>query len=470
MASQALTEMNEGFPEGINRRYRSSTNNEDLPGFNGAGLYDSKSQRPDEDEEDLAKSLKEVYASLWNFRAFIERDFHRIDHLAAKMGVLVHPSYQDELANGVAVSFDPIRSQKGSYYVNTQVGENLVTNPDAHSVPEEILLHRDGGYTVLGTSNQVPPGQLLMSNNQLTQLGRHLTVIHDHFAGLYNSAPGESFAMEIEFKITSDNILAIKQARPWVFDDDSGGGDRGDNGGGDGGGNDGGDSGGNGGGDGGGGESSSGGGGGSTTGGGGGPPAPPSPPASSIIGVTLVATATEVAGDRLHIQRHDAPDASFELAIGSISPNCTTVVMAGVIRDESLGKTYVVVRREADGRIVRRWVPPESPLVSQIPWAIVNTQYTVPVGVVAAIPLDDQCPQPNLLVRRFDGGDDRIFSYDAGLQQWRHVPDPATFQGMGFYWCNVTAADAGFFERISQGPPFPASDTPARDDYPECQT
>ena len=33
----ALVEMNKEFPEGINRRYRSSTNNEDLPGFNGAG-------------------------------------------------------------------------------------------------------------------------------------------------------------------------------------------------------------------------------------------------------------------------------------------------------------------------------------------------------------------------------------------------------------------------------------------------
>ena len=215
----AIVEMNEGFSEGINRRYRSSTNNEDLPGFNGAGLYDSKSQKPSEDEDDLAKSLKEVYASLWNFRAFIERDFHRIDHKAAAMGVLVHPSYQDELANGVAVSFDPIYGGDERYYVNTQLGEDLVTNPDAQSVPEEILLHRSGGnYSVLATSNQVPPGQLLMRNSQLNQLADRLTVIHDHFKALYNPAPDEPFAMEIEFKITSEDILAIKQARPWVFD------------------------------------------------------------------------------------------------------------------------------------------------------------------------------------------------------------------------------------------------------------
>ena len=147
-----------------------------------------------------------------------------------------------------------------------------------------------------------------------------------------------------------------------------------------------------------------------------------------------------------------------------------TVVVAGVIRDATLGQTYLVVRREADGRIVRRWVPPSSPFVYQIPWAVVNTQYTVPVGVIGAIPLDDQFPEPNLLVRRFDGGDDRIFGYDANLQQWRHVPDIATFQSLGFYWCNVTAADAGFFERLNPGPAYPASDIPARGDYPNCLT
>ncbi len=216
--TDALTTMHATYPEGQSLRYRSSTNNEDLPGFNGAGLYDSKTQHPDETEEDgIAKSLKQVYASLWNFRAFIERDFHRIDHLAAAMGVLVHPNYSDELANGVAVSFDPVLGRQGSYYVNTQLGEDLVTNPDAHSVPEEILLDRFGFFTILGTSNQVPPGQLLMSDTQMTQLRGHLTVIHDHFAGLYNPAPDEPFAMEIEFKITGDDVLAIKQARPWVF-------------------------------------------------------------------------------------------------------------------------------------------------------------------------------------------------------------------------------------------------------------
>jgi hypothetical protein len=216
--TEALEAMHGAFPEGASLRYRSSTNNEDLPGFSGAGLYDSKTQDPEETEEDgIAKSLKAVYASLWNFRAFVERDFHRVDHLAAAMGVLVHPNYSDELANGVAVSFDPIFRGEGSYYVNTQLGEDLVTNPEAFSVPEELVLRPGGTYALVATSNRIPAGELLMTDEQLEQLREHLAAIHDEFAGLYGVEAGEQFAIEIEFKITGENILAIKQARPWIF-------------------------------------------------------------------------------------------------------------------------------------------------------------------------------------------------------------------------------------------------------------
>ena len=133
------------------------------------------------------------------------------------MGILVHPNYTDELVNDVAVSFDPLYSKAGHHYVNSQVGEDLVTNPEAYSLPEGLLLKPDGSYVILHYSNQGERMRLLMSDSQVRQLRRHLDSIHDHFEGLYQPGPDEPFAMEIEFKITSTNVLAIKQARPWVF-------------------------------------------------------------------------------------------------------------------------------------------------------------------------------------------------------------------------------------------------------------
>ena len=211
-------------------------------------------------------------------------------------------------------------------------------------------------------------------------------------------------------------------------------------------------------------------GGGGSSGGSRAPSPPPAPPRSPIIGSTLAATAKEVAGDLMVLQRHDQPGVEIEVGIGWISRDGQRIIVIGFVRDGDLGQTYAVVRREGDGRVVRRWIAPDSPLVYAVPWAVVNTQYTFPVGVILAIPLDDQYPWPNMLTRRFDGGDDRILAYDAELGQWRHVPDLATFQARGYYWCNVTAADAGFFDRITLGPPYPSSGVPPRADYPVCQT
>ncbi len=129
-----------------------------------------------------------------------------------------------------------------------------------------------------------------------------------------------------------------------------------------------------------------------------------------------------------------------------------------------------MVRREADGQIVRRWVAPDSALVGRTLWEAVNSDYTVPVEALITVPLDEQHPAPNMLVRRFDGGGaGEIFAYDTELGQWRHVPNVATFQALGFYWCDMTAVDGTFFERITVGPPYPASAAPAQPDYPTCR-
>ena len=213
-----LQAMHDGFPEGTAVRVRSSTNNEDLPGFSGAGLYTSKTQYPDEGH--ISKSIKQVYASMWNFRAYEERDFYRVDHFMAAMGVLCHPSFQNEQSNGVGISIDPIYDTEDTFYLNTQVGESLITNPEANSVPEEILLYEDpnqgGGYLVLRLSNLVNPGELVMDQVYLDQMREYLTVIHDEFAILYDVVGAEGFAMDIEYKVTEEGQLIIKQARPWV--------------------------------------------------------------------------------------------------------------------------------------------------------------------------------------------------------------------------------------------------------------
>ncbi len=213
-----LQAMHDSFPEGTSVRCRSSTNNEDLPGFSGAGLYTSKTQHPDEGH--ISKSIKQVYASMWNFRAYDERDFYRVDQYVASMGVLCHPNYSDEKANGVGVSTDPIYQTDHTFYLNTQVGEDLVTNPDAFSAPEEILLDRvsitEDDYIVIRYSSLVPDQELIMDENYLDQMRDFLGTIHDEFKILYNAEDAEGFAMDIEYKITSDDQLIIKQARPWA--------------------------------------------------------------------------------------------------------------------------------------------------------------------------------------------------------------------------------------------------------------
>lgn len=214
---EELANLQQSFPAGTSIRCRSSTNNEDLPGFSGAGLYDSKTHHPNEGH--LSKTVKEIFASLWNLRAFEEREFYRVNHLITSMGVLCHPNFEDEKVNGVGVSADPIYNTENTFYFNSQLGEELITNPES-TYPEEMLVKRypegEDDISVIQYSSLVSSDSLLMSESQIEELRAYLAIIHDRFALLYRALGNPSFAMDIEYKIDSEGQLVIKQARPWV--------------------------------------------------------------------------------------------------------------------------------------------------------------------------------------------------------------------------------------------------------------
>ena len=66
-------------------------------------------------------------------------------------------------------------------------------------------------------SNRTGNDSPLLSEEHLDELRESLRLIHNKFKAEYGVGVSDPFAMEIEFKITSEGRLAIKQARPWVF-------------------------------------------------------------------------------------------------------------------------------------------------------------------------------------------------------------------------------------------------------------
>jgi pyruvate, water dikinase len=207
------------FGAGRSIRCRSSTNNEDLPKFNGAGLYDSFTHKAEEGH--LEKTIKDVFASMWNFRAFEEREFYRVDHFTAAMGVLIHPNEKKEQANIVAYTKNIYDPKWPGFYFNAQVGEALVTNPPPGTTPDEFLVSaigRNGEYETqyISHSSLIDRGKTVLAEDQVDRFVPAMERIQAHFKRLYERSNDETFGMDIEAKVRSDGSLQIKQARPTV--------------------------------------------------------------------------------------------------------------------------------------------------------------------------------------------------------------------------------------------------------------
>ncbi|HWM89059.1 MAG TPA: PEP/pyruvate-binding domain-containing protein, partial [Kofleriaceae bacterium] len=202
-------------------RFRSSSTAEDLDRFSGAGLYKSESGVVGSAEDPVADAVREVWASLWGFRAFEERENAGIDHTQVAMGILVHPTYVGETAQGVAITanlFDPGAGGEDAFYINVQLGEVSVVQPPGSDIVADALLyfyfHADQPATYFTRSSLVPAGQTVLSRSELFQLGRALDAIRDHFTGLHELPPGHArLPLDVEFERV-DGVVEVKQVRP----------------------------------------------------------------------------------------------------------------------------------------------------------------------------------------------------------------------------------------------------------------
>jgi len=208
---------------GIRMRFRSSTNAEDLDGFTGAGLYTSKSGDPEDPERRVEDAIREVWASVWFFRAFEERSYRGIDHLSVAMALLVHRSFPDEEANGVALTnnpFDP-GGLEPAFYVNVQRGDVSVVQPPVGITTESFLYYfdrQDQPITYISRSSLAVQGAPVLTSAQTYELGQALDRIRTFFAPAYG-AQGTWWAMDVEFKFDGlpgqEPELFVKQARPY---------------------------------------------------------------------------------------------------------------------------------------------------------------------------------------------------------------------------------------------------------------
>jgi len=206
-----------------NFRFRSSTNAEDMEGFNGAGLYDSKTAIIGDADKTIEKAILDVWASFWNFRAFQERDLFGINHESCAMGVLVHRSFPDEKANGVLVTRNLYRDKYAGITVNVQLGEESVVKPEPGVTCDEFYCHNFnylGSFVVdYRSTSSLNSGKPILTEPEIKKLFDISPVLERKMYLLWQKRKmaKRSYPLDIEFKYLGDEKqLYIKQARAYM--------------------------------------------------------------------------------------------------------------------------------------------------------------------------------------------------------------------------------------------------------------
>jgi phosphoenolpyruvate synthase/pyruvate phosphate dikinase len=197
---------------------RSSTNAEDLVGFNGAGLYNSEILH---DSSKLKEVIKRVWASVFSPKAYQERDLFKIEHDQVGMAILCQPLISDKIiAKGVAMTWSNIHPDFGSFLVNVQNSKGDVT--DSSGVPEQIVLYVNDTILVqevISRSNLMEKGQKhILDEDQLFKLWKVLNLIKRSNLGKEWQKYG--CAADVEFMICDHDgeiFITVVQVRPYLI-------------------------------------------------------------------------------------------------------------------------------------------------------------------------------------------------------------------------------------------------------------
>jgi phosphoenolpyruvate synthase/pyruvate phosphate dikinase len=200
---------------------RSSTNAEDLEGFNGAGLYDTVPNVMS--REDMADALRQVWGSIWNYHAVEERSLFNIDHRACFAGVLVQVALKADAA-GVLITKNIYDAEDDrSYTINAKRGLGLRV-VGGTTVPEQIIydtgnfgtkiISRSDDPTMLVTDEHGGVREVPNDNKGviLTEArARALSETVRRFVPLFSS----KYPLDVEWVIVGDKVWIV-QARPYV--------------------------------------------------------------------------------------------------------------------------------------------------------------------------------------------------------------------------------------------------------------
>ena len=120
---------------------RSSTNSEDLPNFNGAGLYTTVPNV--KGDEEMVEAIKTVWSSIWNFEAYEARERAGIDHTKVFMGVLIQEGINSE-SSGVMITTDPYdKDDRDAIYISAKRGLGIKV-VEGKKIAEQIVYHTRG--------------------------------------------------------------------------------------------------------------------------------------------------------------------------------------------------------------------------------------------------------------------------------------------------------------------------------------